>query len=81
MHVSKGGKRPGAGRPGDCTGQTGTRSIRLPLYLWQALESLAVRRRSTVNAIVRESCEALALSAVQPDPEMVAKYGPLSSET
>lgn len=70
--MSRGGRRPGAGRPGEATG---TRSIRLPLCLWQALESLAVRRRTTVNAIVREASEAITLSAVQPDPEMVAKYG------
>ena len=64
--MSRGGKRPGAGRPDAGTAASGTRSIRLPLYLWQALEGLAVRRRMTVNAIVRESCEAITISAVQP---------------
>lgn len=64
--MSRGGKRPGAGRPDAATPASGTRSIRLPVYLWQALEGLAVRRRTTVNALVRESCEAITLSAVQP---------------
>ena len=65
--MPRGGKRPGAGRPDARTPASGTRSIRLPLFLWQALESLAVRRRTTVNSLVREGAEALTLSAVQPD--------------
>lgn len=63
--MPRGGKRPGAGRPGQ-PGGARTRSIRLPLFLWQALESLAVRRRTTVNDLLREGAEALTLSALQP---------------
>jgi predicted DNA-binding ribbon-helix-helix protein len=64
--MPRGGKRPGAGRPDAGTAASGTRSIRLPLCLWQSLEGLAVRRRTTVNAIVRESCEGTTLNAVRP---------------
>lgn len=64
--MPRGGTRPGAGRPGAFAAASGTRSIRLPLCLWQDLAHLAVRRRTTVNAIVRESCEAITHRAVQP---------------
>lgn len=63
----RGGGRPGAGRKAP-HGETGSRTVRLPLYLWRALDSLAVARRSTVNALVRDACEGLTLS-VRPGGE------------
>lgn len=46
----------GRGRPprGEETGGTSTRSLRLPAAMWQALETLARERKTTVHALVRE---------------------------
>jgi predicted transcriptional regulator len=70
--MTRGGKRAGAGREaGDEA--TVTRSFRLPSRLLAALEQLAVRKRSTVNALVRDALEALFSSAPESAPKRPQK--------